>query len=125
MLALYTGLRSCDILGLTLDAIDWGRDLIYITQQKTKIPLELPLTAVVGNSIYDYLTQERPCAESRYIFVSQHKPYERLKNGSMGNVAVKIFKASGIRQLKGDRKGLHVFRHYGESYIMGSEAIKA
>ena len=112
MLALYTGLRGCDIAGLTLDAIDWDRDLIYIRQQKTEIPLELPLTAVVGNVIYDYLTSERPHTESRYIFVSQYKPYDRLENGSMGKVAVRIFKAAAIRQSKGDRKGFHIFRHH-------------
>ena len=54
MLALYTGLRGCDIAGMAIDAIDWDKDLIYIRQQKTEIPLELPLTAVVGNAIYDY-----------------------------------------------------------------------
>jgi len=112
MLAFYTGLRGCDILGLTLDSIDWDRDLIHIRQQKTGIPLELPLTAVVGNAIYDYLTQERPCAESRYLFVLQNKPYKRLRSRSIGNVAVRIFKAAGIRQLKGDRKGFHIFRHH-------------
>ena len=51
ILAIYTGLRGCDIAGLTLDAIDWNRDFIYIRQQKTEIPLELPLTAIVGNAI--------------------------------------------------------------------------
>lgn len=112
ILALYTGLRGCDILGLTLDSIDWDRDLIHITQQKTDLPLELPLTAVVGNAIYDYLTSERPLAESRYIFVLQHKPYDKLKSRSIGNVAVRIMKAAGIRQLKGDRKGFHIFRHH-------------
>ncbi len=71
MLAYFTGLRGCDIARLTLDCIVWDRDLIYIRQQKTEIPLELPLTAVVGNAIYDYLTSERPYTESRYIFVSQ------------------------------------------------------
>ncbi|MBW1729078.1 MAG: tyrosine-type recombinase/integrase [Deltaproteobacteria bacterium] len=112
MLALYTGLRGCDIAGLTLDAIDWDGDLIYIRQQKTEIPLELPLTAVVGNAIYEYLTSERPHTENRYIFVSQHKPYDRLKNRSICNVAVRIMKAAGIRQSKGDRKGFHIFRHH-------------
>jgi len=112
ILALYTGLRGCDILGLTLDSIDWDRDLIHITQQKTDLPLELPLTAVVGNAIYDYLTSERPLAESRYIFVLQNKPYDKLKSRSIGNVAVRIMKAAGIRQLKGDRKGFHIFRHH-------------
>ncbi len=112
VLALYTGLRGCDIAGLTLDAIDWDRDLIYIKQQKTDFPLELPLTAVVGNAIYDYMTSERPRTESRYLFVTQNKPYGRLKSRSTGNVAVRIFKAAGIRQLKGDRKGFHIFRHH-------------
>lgn len=112
MLALYTGLRGCDIAGLTLDNIDWDRDLICIKQQKTEIPFELPLTTVVGNAIYDYLTSERPPTESRYIFVSQLKPYERLKNKSIGNVAVRIMEAAGVRQSKGDRKGFHIFRHH-------------
>lgn len=112
LLALYTGLRSCDIAGLTLDAIDWNRDLIHITQQKTELPLELPLTAVVGNAIYDYLTSERPYTKSKYLFMSQHKPYDRFKNGSIGTVAVRIMKVAGIRQSKGDRKGFHIFRHH-------------
>ena len=112
MLAFYTGLRGCDIAGLTFDEINWDRDLIYIKQQKTGIPLDLPLTAIVGNAIYDYLTSERPPTESRNIFVSQLKPYDRLKNKSIGNVAVQIMKAAGIRQSEGDRKGFHIFRHH-------------
>jgi len=112
ILAFYIGLRCCDIAGLTLDSINWDSDFIDIRQQKTQIPLELPLTAVTGNAIYDYLTSERPYTKSRYIFVSQHKPYERLKNRSIGNVAVKIMKVAGVRQSKGDRKGFHIFRHY-------------
>jgi len=120
MLALYTGLRGCDIAGMTLDSIDWDRDLIYIRQQKTELPLELPLTAVVGNAIYDYLTSERPHTESRYLFVSQHKPYDRLKNRSIGNVAVRIMNAAGIRQSKGDRKGFHIFRHHLATALLGN-----
>jgi integrase len=120
MLAFYTGLRGCDIAGLTLDNIDWDRDLIYIKQQKTEIPFELPLTAVVGNGIYDYLTSERPYTESRYIFVSQNKPYDRLKSRSIGNVAVRIMKVAGIRQSKGDRKGFHIFRHHFATELLGN-----
>lgn len=120
MLALYTGLRGCDIAGMTLDSIDWNRDLIYITQQKTEFPLELPLTAVVGNAIYDYLTSERPHIESRYLFISQNKPYDRLKSRSIGNVSVRIMNASGIRQSEGDRKGLHIFRHHLATALLGN-----
>lgn len=120
ILALYTGLRGCDIAGLTLGDIDWDRDLICIKQQKTEFPLELPLTAVVGNAIYAYLTSERPHSESRYLFLSQHKPYDRLQHRSIGNVAVRIMKAAGIRQSKGDRRGFHIFRHHLATALLGN-----
>jgi len=120
MLALYTGLRGCDIAGMTIDSIDWDRDLIYIRQQKTEFPLELPLTAVVGNAIYNYLTSERPHTESRYLFVAQNRPYDRLKSRSIGNVAARIMKAAGIRQSKGDRKGFHIFRHHLATALLGN-----
>ena len=119
MLALYTGLRGCDIAGMTLDSINWNKDLIYIIQQKTELHFELPLTAVVGNAIYDYLTFERPRTETRYLFVTQNKPYDRLKSRSIGNVAVRIMKAAGIRQFKGDRKGFHIFRHHLATALLG------
>lgn len=120
ILVLYTGLRGCDIAGMTLGSIDWDRDLIYVKQQKTEFPLELPLTAVVGNAIYDYLTSERPHTASEHLFVSQHKPYARLKNGSIGNVAVRIMKAASIRQPKGNRKGFHIFRHHLATALLGN-----
>jgi integrase len=119
-IALYTGLRGCDIAELTLCSIDWNKDLIYIKQQKTDVSLELPLTAVVGNAIYSYLTSERPHTKSRYVFVSQLKPYERLKHRSIGNVAVQIMKVAGIRQSKGDRKGFHIFRHHFATALLGN-----
>lgn len=120
MVALYTGLRGCDIAGLTCDAIDWDRNLIHTTQQKTMLPLELPLIAVVGNALYDYLTLERPHTESRHLFISQNKPYDPLKSGSIGDVAARIMKVAGIRQAKGDRKGFHLFRHYIATVLLGN-----
>ena len=120
MLALYTGLRGCDMAGMTLDSVDWDRDIINVRQQKTEFPLEIPLTAIVGNAIYDYLTSERPYTESRYLFVPQNKPYIRLTSRSIGNVAVRIMKAAGIRQSKGDRKGFHIFRHHFATALLGN-----
>ena len=51
IMALYTGLRCSDIAGLTLGAVDLKNDLLRIRQQKTGVPLELPLTAIVGNAV--------------------------------------------------------------------------
>ena len=98
-----------------------GTGISFISNsRKRRSPLELPLTAVVGNAIYDYLKSERPHTESRYIFVSQLKPYDRLKHKVIGNVAVRIMKAAGIRQSKGDRKGFHIFRHHLATALLGN-----
>ncbi|MCB2298161.1 tyrosine-type recombinase/integrase [Clostridium tagluense] len=58
MLLLHTGLRSCDIAALKMDSINWTTEKLWIIQQKTEIPLELPLMPIVGNAIYDYVTTD-------------------------------------------------------------------
>jgi integrase len=121
LLALYTGLRSCDIAGLTVDNIDWANDLICIRQQKTDIPLEIPLTATVGNAIYDYLMLERPQSGLPEIFLSQNIPYTRLKSSSLSRVAIIIMTAAKIRTNPGDRKGFHIFRHYLATTLLGND----
>ena len=120
-LALYTGLRCCDIAGLTVGDIDWENDRLYITQQKTGVPLELPLTATVGNAIYDYLSCERPVNDSDYIFISNNRPYGRLKNRSLGNISNKIMDAADIRKSPGDRRGFHIFRHHLATEMLGND----
>ena len=110
-LALYTGMRCCDIAGLTVNDIDWEKELIHIRQQKTDAPLELPLSVTVGNAIYDYLASERPETECEYVFISENRPYGRLMSGSIGNISNKIMKAANTRQSPGDCRGFHIFRH--------------
>jgi len=118
-LALYTGLRCCDIAGLTVNDIDWENELIRIRQQKTDAPLELPLSVTVGNAVYEYLASERPETECEFIFISENRPYGRLMNGSLGNISNKIMKTANIRQSTGDRRGFHIFRHRVATELLG------
>jgi len=110
-LALNYGLRSGDIAALRLDDIDLESEKINIIQQKTSVPLELPLNTAVGNALYDYVTLERPKSDCEYVFLSESRPIRRLVSGSLSNIAIRIMKAAGIRQNTGDRKGFHIFRH--------------
>ena len=119
MLIIRTGLRCCDIAGMTLASIDWDDDLIFVSQQKTEVPLDLPLTTTVGNAVYDYLTLERPKTESEYIFISERRPYGRLKSASLGNVADKLLATANIRQSDGDRRGFHIFRYHLATALLG------
>ena len=118
-LALSYGLRCCDIAALKLSEVDLEYDKINIRQQKTAAPLKLPLTASVGNAIYDYAASERPQSECEFVFLSENRPFGRLTAGSMGNIAARIMKAAKIRQNTGDRKGFHIFRHRLATDLLG------
>lgn len=120
LLLMNTGIRSCDVAAMRVDSIDWGNDRISLCQQKTEAPLELPLTPVVGNAIYDYLACERPASDDPHLFLSEAKSHPRLKSVSIGNVVTKVFRLSGIRQQEGDRKGTHIFRHKAASTMLGA-----
>jgi integrase len=119
-LALNYGLRCCDIAALKLGDVDLESDKIRISQQKTSVPMELPLTAAAGNAVYDYVTQERPNSGSEYVFVSERRPFDRLASGSLWNIARKTMNIVGIRQNIGDRRGLHIFRHRLATELLGN-----
>jgi len=120
MLLLHTGIRGCDIAALEMNSINWTAEKIWIIQQKTEIPLELPLMPIVGNAIYDYVTTERPDSDHRFLFLSETRPFTPLASRSIGSIVTKILRMVGIRQDKGARKGTHIFRHYLASFLMGN-----
>ena len=69
-LMLHTGMRASDVAALSLSDIVWESDEIRITQRKTGVPLRLPLTAAVGNALYDYIVGERPASGDPHVFLS-------------------------------------------------------
>lgn len=124
-LAYYTGLRSCDIATMELASIDWKCDLIRIKQQKTDESLELPLTATVGNAIYDYLIDERPSVDCPILFLTQNGPFRGMNSSNIWRVAARIMKETGIRQSRGVRKGFHIFRHHFATTLLGNGVPQA
>ena len=59
-IAYYTRLSGIDILSMMPENIDWEKETIHLVQSKTGIKLTLPMNAIVGNAIWDYLIYERP-----------------------------------------------------------------
>ena len=119
-IAYYTGMRRSDIAGLRLDSFDLDNDRIRIFQQKTGEPLELPLRAVVGNAVYDYVTLERPKSQETALFLNRYR--KPISPQSLGGVSERVMKAAGIRQKQGyQRKGLHIFRFHLAAKLLESE----
>lgn len=79
-LALRLRLRDCDICNLRFSQIYWKKDRITLEQEKTGVPLSLPLLEDVGNAIMDYTLKERPKATDKcpYVFVRRQVPFKKL-----------------------------------------------
>lgn len=119
-LAIHTGLRAIDICSLQFKDIDWYRNEIRIVQSKNKKPLVLPLEATVGNAIADYILNSRPECASPYIFLRQMRPYGKLNNRGMSDIASRYIDKSGIKNNSELRKGFHSFRR-----TLGTNMLKS
>lgn len=110
-LALYTGIRGCDIANLKLTDIDWKRERLSFIQEKTGNPIVLPLLPFVGNALFDYIRYERDNeAEFVYLFYNKKNATKRLKNKSIGSIVYTVFEKLNLRKGKQGR-GVSVFRH--------------
>lgn len=69
LLVAKLGLRISDVRLLRFENIDWHNKRISILQQKTGIPLELPLLEDVGWAIIDYLQYGHPETDCPCIFL--------------------------------------------------------
>jgi integrase len=109
LLALATGLRACDIVGLRLGDIDWRGRTISIVQQKTGNPLRLPLPALLMGRLADYVLGNRPESGDDHVFLRSVAPHTRLADhATVHRVTVKAFEAAGVRDPKA---GTRLLRH--------------
>lgn len=118
LLALRTGLRAVDIVGIKLGDIDWVNDTISIAQSKTKASFTIPLTADVGNVLSAYILNERPKTDNPCVFLRFMAPFRPLSSHSACYALVRrTFHLAGIR-LSNERKGIHVMRHSAASRML-------
>jgi site-specific recombinase XerD len=108
MMAVY-GLRASDIVAMTLDDVDWRARKISIYQQKTGIPVQLPLTDLVGTALHKYLKKAPPPSPFREIFLRMQAPTGTLQAAALGR-AFRVRARRGGVDLPG-RGSCHRIRH--------------
>jgi site-specific recombinase XerD len=107
LIATY-GLRTSEIVNLTLDDIDWRAGQICVRPRKNQIPLLLPLTETVRTVLVDYLHRGRPALPHREIFLRCLTPGGRLGATAVGE----SFRAWSSRSgLPIPWQGPHCLRH--------------
>ncbi len=102
------GLRASEVVGLTLDDVEWRAGRLRIPQRKTGGQLWLPLTDEVGAALLEYLRRVRPACTSREVFLRRRTPAGRLKPTAIGEAFQLRSKNSGLRI---PFQGPHCLRH--------------
>jgi integrase len=119
LLALTTGLRACDIVGLRLANIDWRGQSLGIVQQKTNNPLRVPLTTLVVAKLADYVLGERPTSGDDHVFLRSVAPHVRLcDHASIHRVITEVFGKAGLTNV---RAGTQFLRHNAASRMLRAQ----
>jgi integrase/recombinase XerD len=103
------GLRSGEIVALSLDSIDWDLGSLTVVGSKGGQRSELPLPADVGEAIAQYLQRGRPRSRDRSLFLRETAPIRGFGSStSIGSIVLAAITRAGVRPLHG---GAHQFRH--------------
>lgn len=115
LLALHTGLRSCDIRALKFRDIDWDKQTIHIRQQKTGVDLEIPIDSATQNAIIDYILNERRKCSQEYIFITSVGPAQKLARRHY-RMKYRARETDSYELLPHD--GLHIYRRTFASRLL-------
>jgi site-specific recombinase XerD len=107
LIATY-GLRSGEVVTLTLDDVEWRRNRLRVRRPKVGTTLELPLTPEVGDALVDYLQHGRPEVQYREIFLRVRAPQGPLKSTAVPEVFQAWVRRSGLPI---PFQGAHCLRH--------------
>jgi len=121
LIATY-GLRACEVVALTVDAIDWRAQRLLVPQRKTRTPLVLPLTDAAGTVLLRYLRRARPASAYREVFLRQRAPAGVLKPTAVTEVFQLAVRRSGLPI---PFHGPHCLRHsYAVSLLRRGVGLK-
>jgi integrase len=111
LLAVQFAMRAGDIRQLRFENIKWSHNTIEFAQQKTNVPLQLPVTEEFKYALADYMKNSRPKVDNPHIFVRHRAPFQPFTDhNTFYHVLNKYMTLAGIK-LNGRKHGLHSMRH--------------
>jgi len=105
------GLRAGDVVGLTLDDLDWRTGEVVL-RGKGRLESRLPLPRDVGRTLAAYLRDGRPRTSSRRVFFGSRAPYEPLTAGGLIGAVRSVLGHAGITG------GTHLLRHTAATQML-------
>lgn len=109
------GLRTCEVVSLTLDDIDWRAETVRVPQRKTAQQLILPLTDAAGDLLVQYLKESRPNLPYRQLFLRARAPSGTLKPTAVTEAFQLRVRLSGLDI---PYHGPHCLRHSYATHLL-------
>jgi len=106
LLASVYGLRCAEIVRLTLEDLDWYKEILTVRRAKHGRIQQFPIQYEVGEAIIRYVQKVRPPCRFRNVFITLRTPYRPAMY--IGPAIRRIFRSLGTPQ---PPCGLHAFRH--------------
>jgi site-specific recombinase XerD len=122
LLALRCGLRTCDIMNLKFENIDFTSKTISIVQKKTGEPLRIPFGIDVSNALVRYILKERRECGEDYVFVTVTGPARKLTHHTSFRTEPRFRNPEGCQ--KPEHEGLHILRRtYASNLLKAGENV--
>ena len=100
------GLRAGEVIGVTLDDLDWRAGELLVTGKADQAD-KLPVPADVGEALADYVRHGRARTSSRHLFITVRAPFTKLAlNTSISGIVERACRRAGIEPF-----GPHRLRH--------------
>jgi integrase len=112
--ALDMGLRSSEVAKLQLADIDWRNGTVMLRRTKSRREDILPLPALAGRALADYLRYERPKTTNPAVFVRRLAPRDQ----PIGVDAVRRVIRDAFRRIGLTHGRTHALRHTVASRLL-------
>lgn len=109
LLASRYGMRSGDIVGLTMDDIDLCTGTLKFHQQKNGVEQVFQLDPEVRGALADYIDNARPHVAENLLFLCMVAPFHPVTTSVLRFETTKYFQKAGVNTA-GKRHGPHTFR---------------
>ena len=119
------GVRGVQVRHLRFEDINWSERTIHFRAAKGGRSIDQFLTTRAGNSLFAYISKERPVSSHKEVFLTLREPFEPFnRSDQISWILTKRFRKARIILPEGVSYGSHGFRHAFASSLYGKVPFK-
>jgi integrase/recombinase XerD len=101
------GLRSREVVGMTLDDLDWVQGELIVRGKCGRVD-RLPMSSDIGHALAAYIRRDRPACSTRSVFLRFRAPRGGLTSAGIATVVMRAVQRAGLEP---PQSGAYLLRH--------------